>query len=273
MELWNSGDLDYQLWNISNLGNGYYKIVNAYNNKAISVKTGEENQDSSRIIQKSYNGSFSQQWKITITNRGYYKIAPRSGEAYSTDWCMSADDGILFANGWKIEQKEYTDNTYLRDEWCIIPCTTWVEFSYDNGMLQRHKLNNESDDITKARLSNTIINDHFSIISLFFENICGVCLNNNQSAALYYLSDADNCSIDLDQHCSDISSCVLRWDDNPYNNNSTNGFQYNAHHKNIIRLRNNLIVGIPDHTIRITYTGHNCCYSDRSGIPNLTKTR
>ena len=140
-------------------------------------------------------------------------------------------------------------------------------------MLQRHKLNNESDDITKARISNTIINDHFSIISLFFENICGVCLNKNQSAALYYLSDADNCSIDLDQHCSDISSCVLRWDDNPYNNNSTNGFQYNAHHKNIIRLRNNLIVGIPDHTIRITYTGHNCCYSDRSGIPNLTKTR
>ena len=120
LELWNTGDAEYQKWTITYLNNGYYKIINYQNGKAISIKTGDENQNNSRIIQRTYDGSSTQQWRITPTSRGYYKIAPKSGMSYPTDWCMSADDGIFYMNGWHIEQKEYTDNNYVRDEWIRI---------------------------------------------------------------------------------------------------------------------------------------------------------
>ena len=39
------------------------------------------------------------------------------------------------------------------------------------------------------------------------------------------------------------------------------GFQYDSHCKSITRLRNNLIIGIPESTIRFGFTGHDPCYA------------
>jgi len=133
MELWNFDGNNYQKWELTNLNNGYYKIISAYSGKALSVKSGEENTGNSRIIQETYGGYYRQQWKIELTVHGMWRISPRSG--YSNNWCMSADDGIFFMNGWHIEQKQYTNNTYYRDEWiiCQLP-TSGSELKYEPSL-------------------------------------------------------------------------------------------------------------------------------------------
>ena len=97
---------------------------------------------------------------------------------------------------------------------------------------------------------------------------CFLQLELSNSGITSYTSDADLCSkllLDDPCVCIDDSHCVLMWNASPYNNNSSNGFQFNCHCNNFARLRNNLIVNIPSNTMRITYSGHKLCYYSSSG--------
>ena len=55
--------------------------------------------------------------------------------------------------------------------------------------------------------------------------------------------------------------CTLPQEASPLQNNNTSlGIDSISHCKSIIRQRNNLIINIPNNTIRITYSGNYLCY-------------
>ena len=118
LELWTGTGVSFQKWIFEYLHNGYYKIISYRSGKVISVQSGYENTGNHALRQETYNGSFRQQWSITLTPFGMYKIKPRSSEAYSTDWVMCCGEGIG-GNGRNVEQREYSSNTIYKDEWII----------------------------------------------------------------------------------------------------------------------------------------------------------
>ena len=117
-----------QKWFFEYLHNGYYMISNNYygninSAEVLGIKEGNENTAYREIIRESFSGDARQQWKITITENGMYKIKPRSSEIYSIDLVMGVGSGSSsFVNGRNVEQCSYngTDNNYL-DEWLIYP--------------------------------------------------------------------------------------------------------------------------------------------------------
>lgn len=118
LELWAGNGDNYQKWNFVNLYNGYYKIISKISGKAISVQSGYENSGAYALVQQTYTGSPRQQWKISLTSRGLYKIKPKSSESYSTDWVMCCGEG-LNENGRNVEQRSYDNNNILKDEWLL----------------------------------------------------------------------------------------------------------------------------------------------------------
>lgn len=119
MELWGKDGNDYQKWNISSAGGGYYSIISVKSGLALSVQSGSLNSNNVKLVQETYTGATRQQWTFEKTSNGSYIIRPRSGESYSTDWCMAAGDGILTANGRNVEQRTYSNNTDYKDQWIL----------------------------------------------------------------------------------------------------------------------------------------------------------
>lgn len=116
MELWSFDGGDYQKWNITYLQDGYYSIISAESNLSLTVQSTHQNTSSKSIIQQAYTGLDIQKWTITSTSTGSYVIRPKSGEIYSTDWCLSAGTGID-SDGRNVEQQAYTNNSDYKDEW------------------------------------------------------------------------------------------------------------------------------------------------------------
>ena len=119
LELWNQdGEYD-QLWELSYVGDGYYKIISYQSDNAITVREGKEGTENNYLVQQSYSESDRQKWRITKTDSGAYKIKAKSSEAYTDkDLVMCAGDGG--GNGTNVEQREYngTNNSY-NDEWYL----------------------------------------------------------------------------------------------------------------------------------------------------------
>lgn len=127
-ELWKLDCEEYQKWEIEYLHNGYYTISNSVGNGTLvlAVKEGNENTGDKAVIREMYTGHIRQQWKITLTSSGKYKIKPRSSENYSTDWVLCAGDGLdSLPNGRNVEQRTYngTNDSYY-DEWNIHKIST-----------------------------------------------------------------------------------------------------------------------------------------------------
>lgn len=114
---------DYQKWDLTHIGDGYYKIISAKSEKAISVKSEFLNEDEGPILQEEYDGSYRQQWKIVKNSEGRFIFYPRSGERYSTDWCMATS---YLRDGVDVEQKPYNNDIDTRDEWSIYSCETYA---------------------------------------------------------------------------------------------------------------------------------------------------
>ena len=119
LEIWEGTGVSFQKWEFEYLHNGYYKIESYRSGKVIAVKEGNENSSNDALVQQTYNGSYRQQWKITITSSGKYKIKPRSSESYDTDWVMCIGEGIG-GNGRNVEQRSYSNNSIYKDEWIIL---------------------------------------------------------------------------------------------------------------------------------------------------------
>lgn len=135
LELWTGTGVSFQKWIFEYLHNGYYKIKSYRSGKVISVQSGYENTGARALRQETYTGSYRQQWSITLTSHGMYKIKPRSSEGYSTDWVMCCGEGIG-GNGRNVEQREYSNNAIYKDEWIIemlLPLSGY-ELDYDTSI-------------------------------------------------------------------------------------------------------------------------------------------
>ena len=91
-ELWDfKFGAGYQAWLIKKVemtsSRTYYKIICYGTNNVLSVQAKYLNSDSKSIVQEPYNGEYRQPWYFEKVEGNGYVIRPRSGEAYSADWC------------------------------------------------------------------------------------------------------------------------------------------------------------------------------------------
>ena len=56
MELWEYDGATDQMWEITNLGDGYYKIVSTSSGLALSVQSGKLDSDEKALVQETYSG-------------------------------------------------------------------------------------------------------------------------------------------------------------------------------------------------------------------------
>ncbi len=119
---------DYQKWNLTALGDGYYKILSVKSGLALSVKAGHETSKMGDIIQEAYTGATRQQWKIIKTANGSYKIKARSSEGYTTyDLVLDVNtQGLHSVDGLNLKQREYVNNTSYKDEWFLFRVGTEI---------------------------------------------------------------------------------------------------------------------------------------------------
>ena len=113
LELWGRDGASDQKWKIESLSNGYYKILSAVSNKAITAPTDTND----ALTQKTYTGANTQQWKITDAGNGMFKLSPKSNSSYY----MSAGSGILTSNGRNVEMR--TNQSDNKDEWYFLSTT------------------------------------------------------------------------------------------------------------------------------------------------------
>lgn len=110
MELWSFDNASDQRWNIEYVVEGYYKIISVASGKAITAPSNSNE----ALVQTDYTGSTTQQWRITSTENGTYKISPRSNESNY----MAVGDGIIFSDGRNVELRaNQSDN---KDEWYLM---------------------------------------------------------------------------------------------------------------------------------------------------------
>lgn len=119
MEQWEFDGGDYQKWILSYAGDGYYKIISAKSGLALSVQANKLGEEDEALVQELYDSEYRQQWKITLTSHGSFKIKARSSEAYGSDLVMCVGAFWLFPNGVDIEQRPYVDNTRFRKLNCV----------------------------------------------------------------------------------------------------------------------------------------------------------
>ena len=168
IELWKINGGNEQRWTITTVGNGYYKILSAISGKALSVSSGKENNGEKALIQETYSGVDRQLWKITESARGYYVFKPKSSEPYTTDWVMAAGDTILSSDGLNVEQREYSNDSNVKDEWEMLKCGTDVMMF---GVIDKDKADRHSPfdsvmrtlDGTEYEDYNLIVTDYLSI--------------------------------------------------------------------------------------------------------------
>lgn len=111
---------NYQRWNLSFLGDGYYRITSSVSGYAVTVPTGHETDDNVNLILKPYTGSDNQKWRITSTKNGSLKIKAKSSESYTTNDLVMSLETALYTNGTNIRQRKYLDNSSYKDEWYLV---------------------------------------------------------------------------------------------------------------------------------------------------------
>ena len=159
----------------------------------------------------------------------------------------------------------YRNGELYSQESCV-----YVEFSFDQAFIKLYQGDTETTAEVKARLSDIILNEVFPIVSSVYGELCEITMVNSQTSVNDYVSNADACpNKGADGHCACITDaeCTLTYSDSPFTNNSYDGFEQMSHCDSAIRIRNNLIIDIPDNTIRITYTGNELCFTDDHDYP------
>ncbi|XEC95851.1 LamG-like jellyroll fold domain-containing protein [Paenibacillus tarimensis] len=100
-----------QLWTITALGNGYYKIINVNSGKSLDV-SGGSTANGAKLIQWPYSGSDHEQWQIIDLANGAYKlIARHSGKAMDVPGGSTADGASI---------QQWTDTGGNNQQWHLI---------------------------------------------------------------------------------------------------------------------------------------------------------
>jgi photosystem II stability/assembly factor-like uncharacterized protein len=106
-----------QLWQFTDLGNGYYKIQNKLSHKVMEIP-GHSGADSTGAVQYKYSGGGNQQWLVTDLGTGYYKITNRSsGKVLDNPGGSTADDTQMI--------QCTSDGTY-KQQWLIADATAGI---------------------------------------------------------------------------------------------------------------------------------------------------
>jgi hypothetical protein len=118
MDQWSLTGEEWQKWTMELQNNGYYSILSAKSGLALTVSSGQTGEADALLVQKTYTESFRQQWKITPTSDGHYKVKAKSSEGLSKDYVMSVDyTSQENMNGTYIAQREYVADISHVDEW------------------------------------------------------------------------------------------------------------------------------------------------------------
>ena len=126
LQIWGNANVNHQKFNITYLGNGYYKIQSAYTNKVLDV-AGASASNGANIQQYEYNGSDAQQWEIRDLGNHQYAILSKCNGLYVDLAGGSTAEGanvqmyegngskaqaFIFETTQKIEQRPIPDGMY-----------------------------------------------------------------------------------------------------------------------------------------------------------------
>ncbi len=255
IELHNFHGYYEQRWNVEHVWNGYYKIISTYSDKALTAPTGANNDV---VTQTTYTENVTQRWRFIEQSDGTYKISPESNSNYfmaAGDISSTADQDLEIR----------TAQSDGGDRWEVKQTYVSVEFYYDNGFVIKRKMRHGDDYVTAASIERDVATTYFSQVEYAFALQFGINLEFKSIES--YVSDGDNCP-DLEGlkcTCIGDAQCVIESGDDPHQNNNVVGFIKAAHCTNYARLRNNMIVGIPDNTMRIALTGYYACIINDKG--------
>ena len=235
--------------------NGYYRIESQYSDLVLTAPTGPNNDI---VTQTSYASQDTQVWKFIEQSDGTYKISPKS----NTNLYMSAGD-ISSTSDQDLEIR--TAQSDGGDKWEVKQTYVSVEFYYDNGFVIKRKMRHGDDYLTDESIERDVATTYFSQVEYAFSSQFGISLEFKSIES--YVSDGDSCPNLQGLKCTCIgdTQCVIESGDDPYQNNNVVGFIQAAHCTNYARLRNNMIVGIPDNTMRIALTGYYACIINDKG--------
>ncbi len=121
-EVWPFDGNNYQRWQITHRGNGYYSIISPISGKVLSIDADELYSTDESVILQTYQGLDRQLWKITKNASGSFKIKAKSSEPYTDDDLVMAvgSPNIFGPEGTDVEQRLfYIDDDY-KDEWLFI---------------------------------------------------------------------------------------------------------------------------------------------------------
>lgn len=121
LELWDADGGSDQRWKIVGVGLGRYKIESVDTGKVVAVYPGKQAVNNYELTMEDYTGDHRQQWWIDVSDRGNYVFRPVSASGTGIDFCMGAGDYLFLGNGLNVNQRKYTDDNELRDEWAFIP--------------------------------------------------------------------------------------------------------------------------------------------------------
>ncbi len=141
MELWSFSGEDRQIWEIRYVGNGYYNIISKASGKYLLINDDRETVEEAYVRQGEYvANNHNQQWQITLTSHGSFKIANRATIEASSNLVMCmGQTAIENSNGVNVENRPYVDNDSYRDEWEIFLCDQDIAFiSIDDKGFYEH---------------------------------------------------------------------------------------------------------------------------------------
>ncbi|WKN44945.1 RICIN domain-containing protein [Tunicatimonas pelagia] len=87
-----TNDAENRQWEITPVGEGYYKIVSKYSGKALDVRSWST-ANGGNVQQWAYNDNDNQQWKIEPSGEGYYTLTARHSGKVLDVWTESTEDG------------------------------------------------------------------------------------------------------------------------------------------------------------------------------------
>ena len=77
IEQYGYSEWDSQKWQLVQVEDGYYKIVNKNSGRVLDI-SGLSTASGAACIQYAYNGGWNQMWSLEETTDGYYKIINRN---------------------------------------------------------------------------------------------------------------------------------------------------------------------------------------------------
>ncbi len=115
VEAWGFDGNDEQRWDITYVGEGYYKITCVSGGKAITVVDTEHANVALEVSE--YIGTNTQKWRIEQLDNGNFKIMPKVAIDANIDWSMAVGEGIG-ADGRNIEYRNYSNlNNQEKGQW------------------------------------------------------------------------------------------------------------------------------------------------------------